>query len=194
MMGCNDNGTGPNDGAGSVYFPLHLGNAWTYRNISFYLDTSGIFIYDTSFFSLMIDSTIKKNGKTYFRLTREPGYVNSQQGADSAFYRLAENGDVYLLVNDTESMYLKFSAPIDSAWTFSINDSVSGTLSIISKSDSVSTPLGVFRNCISIGPNVDPRLRPGEVSYYYPSIGYVATKSWNIRSGIRISLTSYSLK
>lgn len=114
-----------------VYFPVDIGDKWVYQHT--FSDT----VTETAVDTQRID------GKLYVQLT--PFRYDP-----SGLFRVM-NDRVYRFLGETEGLWYDFSANIGDTWR--VKDRLEGewTAWLISKTDTVVTPGGIFTNCYHFG-------------------------------------------
>ena len=136
------------------YFPLELGNEWTFE-YHYRTDTSA----DTAVranYKITVAKTV--DGKGYYAFDRDlpffPYNLSLKQliggGLDTLFIRPNNLGDVMLHVDQTEWLYLSFDASLLGSMVKSKIHNADYYLEIESTQDTVSTPMGVFHDCYRI--------------------------------------------
>jgi len=178
IYSCDDS---PNE-ADQSYFPLQVGNSWTYRYGTWTYsgeDTTRIFTYT-------ITEKKQINGREYFAFDyRMPFFPSIWVFPDlgTPFLRQNDTGNISIVIDSTEWTFLKFErVTIDSIYKLQLND-VDYWIKIKSISDTVETPIGVFKNCLKMC-NYYPQIKDtiyyiwfargyGPVKIYYPSVGTI---------------------
>lgn len=176
---CKNNPTEPSEITES-YFPLKVGNTWTY------LTTNND--HDTALYTMTITGTVQKNGTIYYVLKSSPSELFFQ---DSILLRSDEKGDICIRRGNRESIVFKFSAPMDSSWWWWIDDSTVNRMTMFSNTDTVASPLGTFRNCLTMGQSYST---VGVIYTFSSGIGLVKSHSWAETEEWIGILSSYSLK
>ncbi|MGA2625116.1 MAG: hypothetical protein ABSF91_14765 [Bacteroidota bacterium] len=184
LSSCKNNPTGPSLGT-TEYFPLKVGNSWTYKMLGF--NTT-----DTTEITMKVIDAISKNGKVYYQMdTTVPILGIGLQEYKTSYPLLLRNdekGDVYSLLGDKESLFLKFSAPKDSSWYWYACDSCVAWFYMWSKNDTATIASRQYTNCIVMFQNLYTILS------FCPGVGLVSyvgdievpfSQAW---------LESYSLK
>ena len=116
--------------SGSSYFPLHIGNEWT-------------FTFQNSLHTEEIVDTIRINGFLYYEL--------SIWSPEPQYWFRESNDSVYLLdrIDSTEILLYNFNADSGESWelTPDYDCSFGSEITLLSKNDTVVTPAGTFTNC-----------------------------------------------
>ncbi len=150
LSSCGDSTlTKPENINPTVYFPLKVGNTWTYY---FMKDKVPI-----EAFTIMVTSTEVIKGQTYFVLYRSPRYENF-----SPEYLRVENDKVYKFEDDKESLYIDF-----------VNQN-KDCGNVDTTMDSIDTKLGTLHNVKYVSfPGSGSDAAP--YNSYAPNIGLIAT-------------------
>jgi len=177
IVGCYGIVESPSGTPTTYYFPLKVGNSWTYH----FSGMNGPLRSEEDR-TMSVIGAVLHGGKTYFKLdTPLPPVFR-----DTLLVRLDERGDMFVLQGDSESVRLKFSAPVGSSW---------GGLEVSSKGDSFKTSVGTFTNCVTIEtlpPNFEPST--GYRMGFSPGVGLVWYSYGHEVFGGYGSLISYNLK
>ena len=184
---CIDN---PVESISNSYFPLKVGNQWSFRFPS-WTPASG----DTM---ITVDFKIVKmkvvNGKEYYAFNNKIPFFPDRliiEGIDTIFVREAQNGDIMLLVGNQEYPYFVFSntfKPDSSNLVFTKVNGVEYAYSIESINAIINTPLGWFKRC-SIFSNYFPQIKGTEHQIWF-SPGYGPVKIYYPELGVTYELTS----
>jgi hypothetical protein len=119
-----------NYGQATSYFPLELSNQWVYING---LDTT----------KETIVEKIVIGGREYFK------FNSYRIGQDVLFRSMGDS--IFSFFNSTEYLIYDFSAGIGESWIAQdVNSHESGTVTLLSKTDTIATPSGVYYNCIKL--------------------------------------------
>ena len=154
----------------SSYFPLAISNEWNYSATI------------KSPYTKSVTDTVRIHGLLYYNLSYE-------------YFRESGN-KIYLLKRDsTEVLLYNFDAKVGDSWNIQIENSCDyGSMVIMQgKKDTVTTPAGVFTNCIHFKYKkicVDAGLYD---SWFVKGIGEVKFKTDNIAGIIEYNLANYKL-
>jgi hypothetical protein len=92
------------------YFPLQMGNSWTFEE-TFY-DTTQKYREVT----YSITKSVKINGKEYFAFDNWPDFIQYPLmryfDMDSVFIRNDQNGNVMMIIDEKEFMFIKFNSSL----------------------------------------------------------------------------------
>ena len=156
------------DGIGSTsYYPLALGNKWSY--------SGGITGSNTS----TVQQMTTQNSVVYFM-------IDQIVGAEY-YYRVAPNGDIYeLSLPSTEALVVPANPTVNQQW----NSFNSTTKKVISLNETVSTPSCTYSGCLYIMKYSSSGAPSSEI-YYKSGIGLV--KSVSISGGYTTNLSDIEL-
>ena len=184
--GCKQDSIIPVDQSNS-YLPLAIGNSWIYEFVT--NEPSGTEMMSVK--SAQISGIVYKDGKRYFRLD---GFLFSPD-TGSYLIREDEKGNVFSLSGDSENLMFQFSSPTGTVWKTIGRSRDTLDLFVSSRQDSVVTPLGTFRNCITIRPYPPGVYHTiGFALTFAEGVGLVASSSWAEIYYRNTTLKSYSFK
>ena len=170
LAGCGGGGGGSSQTAYDDYFPLAVGNTWTYKVVNEGQNplTEGFEM------QYSISGTQEVGGRNTYIMSLE---------SSRAFY-FSDSSGVYLAGWEFEpyefigveppELILRY--PIHKGYTWQSPDQ-RYTYTILSVAESVSTPAGTFANCVKVeeqfnGDGIGP-----EIKYYAPGVGLVKVES-----------------
>jgi hypothetical protein len=169
IIGC-DNST---ESKAPNYFPLKLGNEWTFSSFTL----NGEYAGDFSF------KIVKKklvNGNEYFGFDKvPPGFPDrfNITGLDTIYVRQNDKGDIMLLVDNVECLYFAFSGGYGNTSSNYVTTIIKNTkccYAFESKSNSISTAVGVFPNSCYIINFWFPQIADDEATVWFaPGYGPV---------------------
>lgn len=111
----------------SAFYPLRVGNSWTYSSLAgMYTET-------------VLDTQTDTQGNTWYLLS-------SFRHADSVYLRLDSEANLWLKKNNIETLWLKFATDMNDKWQASFPGGDSHTVTLQSKTDSLTVPHGMFTN------------------------------------------------
>ena len=140
------------------YFPLQIGNTWTYDYI-----VDGQVMTQSS---ISVIDTVKIENKTYYLFDR---YFYCRALKDSQLYRI-DSTKVYRYDNDHEQMFLDLSADVNDSWNVDVYDPNLDTLTtvkvvLLSKTGNFSANGREFENAYE---------------FYFDNSDYATDMSWGI--------------
>lgn len=154
----------------SSYFPLAIGNRWIYATINrSYSDT------------ITVIDTQRVQGKLYYGL-KEYSYRLIWFRNDNDKVYIVDTAAVRLdSMNIKEHLLYDFTATIGSKWNVSVkNEDIycdyAGTITLISKSDAITTSAGIFVNCYSFSHQMPCRDGGRPKEWFAAGIGKIAYK------------------
>ncbi len=133
----------------SLYFPLHVGNRWTFDRGDEWL----------------VEDSVRVDSLTYFRLSS-----SGQFG--SILVRMTEGGQLRAFDGDSEQVWLAFAAGVGSRWLIRNQQGLSWTVELQSVNDTVSVPAGEFVGCYRFWYHFSGR-DADWVEWYAPGVGPV---------------------
>jgi hypothetical protein len=151
------------------YFPLQVGNKWTFRSS---IDSS-LLIYE-------ITDTIDLNEHIYFEQVR----TFSDGTKDTNYFRFADDNIVLILNDGTDYVYIDFGKPVEEEWN--LYDDFFGYIK--QKNISAQVEAGNFINIIEViidNRSVSDAL---ELNLYAPEVGLIKSTQF------RLSLTLASAR
>ncbi len=164
------------------YFPISVGNLWTYQNSDKTMTQT----------ETVVEAKLIR-GKLYYSL--------ALYGSGPNFWIRTDQNKVYMLdirsyTDTTEQMIYDFSANVGESWTVNVAEGsceYGGEITVISKSDSLYTPKGTFRNCIHLQRSV-PCCDAGRIDEWFaPGIGNVLYYEIFIWGMDGFSLTDFNI-
>lgn len=174
FIGCGDETSDNNgDNGNADYFPLKIGNEWTFR------ESTDLLMYS---YTIKLDRyavTKEKDGNEVFMVSSKIDTGNYE--AETYGYSLTNNGLERVEYKDTlgetySSQYIMLKKPYDAGTTWeTISESGNDTLvfTIVSKNETVNTIGGTFRNVLKIEITNKNEISYKEYDYYAPNIGYI---------------------
>jgi hypothetical protein len=152
----------------SSYFPLAIGNQWIYKTISSaYVDTETV-----------VD-TQRVNGRLYygFAINSYPPSLWFRKDSDKVY--LAETMTIPPDTTDIkEYLIYGFSADVNESWDLTLtgllNCEYGGKITVESRNDVITTPVGTFTNCICFSHRVPCRDVGRSGEWFATGIGRVA--------------------
>lgn len=174
LISCGDD-TSDNDGdnGNTDYFPLKIGNEWTFR------ESTDLSLYS---YTIKLDrnaATKEKGGSEVYMVSSRIDTGNYE--AETYGYSLTQNGLERVDYEDTlgevySSQYIMLKKPYDAGTTWeTISESGNDTLvfTIVSTNETVNTVGGTFRNALKIEITNKNEISFKEYDYFAPNIGYV---------------------
>lgn len=153
-----DSPNGPGEPAGPGFFPMQIGNRWTY-----------ILAQDSSF-----KSTVEIVGKMtigaheYFIFERS---FSTSSYKDSLFYRQEDGNKVFTYWMGKDELYIDFDMPVDKPWnSFGDYNAV-----IISKDAELPLPAGTFSNVVKISFDIPNVIDEEHTNSYARHVGLIQT-------------------
>lgn len=178
--GCKDDSTNPITKKTPVYFPLTLGNTWTYAPAD-------------TFYGLPFEWEITEKQGDSATLVRPMG------AGHSGTIRLIENGNNIDIVLDNQN-FPYYRLEESATWVHRDNwecDDSAGCIAV-RETDTIFTPAGKFTNCLRIERRTPiPCLDAGTiVEWWAPNVGLVRWDEMNYYVGgpLTIYLVGYNLK
>ena len=139
------------------YFPLQVGNRWTY-SLQY---PSGTYVLQ---YEIVDTRTIGSH--EYFVSRRSFDLAVNQ---DSSYYRIDASGRIFTNREGEDALYIDFNRDVGESW-----ESYSDYVARISKRDfEMNVPLGRFENCIEVFFDYPPAIDDELWEVYSPGIGPV---------------------
>ena len=187
-FGCKKNPTEPDkpttEDINSSLFPLQMGNEWVFE-FPYWTPWSGD---TTATNNCKIISSKMLNGKKYYAFDNALPFFPYHPilkeliggNVDTIFVRQNENGDIMLLVDDSEWLYFSFNTELLDSLVRTKIKNADYFFQIESTNDTVNTPIGSFDKCLRIF-NYFPRIKGtehyiwfapgyGPIKIYYPEL------------------------
>ena len=147
------------DDKSNKYFPIGKGDLWTYKNVG-----------KNFTWTIEVVGARTINEKEYFIFKRS--FENSAY-SDSSFYRVGENGKVFINYFEIDFLLIDFNLGNGTEW-----QSYGAFKAGISNTDEVVlAPAGNFTNCIEVSFDMPVTEGPERVCKYAPGVGLVEYKT-----------------
>jgi hypothetical protein len=161
--------------AGDLYFPLKLGNSWTFQSK---------FLISVKTYNETIYNQNTLGGETYFLFDNYRIYTSV------AF--LIDDNKVFTYINDSKYLMYDFSAEVGTSWSSPDTPKlIMGRMTLVSKSDSITTPIGTFKGCYHFKHYFDGS------NYYHewfaPNIGIVKRQTVLLSGQFEALLIGYNV-
>ena len=158
---------------GQDYFPAAVGNYWTYRSVflisinTVRVTVSGSQVFDNESFFIF----------DYYRM-----------GSSVPF--LVEQQKVYTIVNDVKTLLYDFAAETGDSWEApDPPGNVSGSMQLVSKTETVSIPARIYDQCCHFHHSIDASNYYDE--WFAPGVGLVKRDTRLMSGLIEEELTDY---
>jgi hypothetical protein len=160
---------------GQDYFPAAVGNYWTYRSV---------FLISVNTVRVTVTGTQVFDNETCFI------FDYYRMGNSVPF--LAEQQKVYMVVNDEKRLLYDFAAEAGDSWEApDPPGSVSGSMRLVSRTESASVPAGVFDQCCHFHHSIDASNYYDE--WFAPGVGLVKRDTRLMSGLIAEELTDYQM-
>jgi hypothetical protein len=175
------------------YFPLQIGNEWSFK-FPYWTPSGGDTMVTVNY---EIIEKKQVNGKEYYAFNYPMPFFPSKYNwiidtLDTALIRQNENGDIMLLVGDSEWTYFTFNdVLLDSLIRSKIKD-IDYFYQIEATDDTVNTSVGSFSKCYKIL-NYFPAIK-GTEHYIWFALGYGPVKIYYPEAGVTYQLVSIEIQ
>jgi hypothetical protein len=160
---------------GQDYFPAAVGTSWTYRSV-FLISVNTVRVTVTGSQVLDNDNYVIFD---FYRMGSSIPFMMDQQ-------------KVYTVVNDEKALLYDFAAETGDSWEApDPPGNVSGSMRLISKTDTISTPAGIFTPCYHFHHSIDASNYYDE--WFAPDVGLVKRDTRLLSGLIEEELTDYQI-